>query len=151
MEVYMPDAYVNCCLCGKIPDLITVELLHSDERLPPEVDRLRIIGGYCRYDSPQIRVCPECGTYYEFIHEHDSEAGMGEGYTDESIARITSDKAAASLEKARHSTALSIEYWQTSLAKGDYVEHAKKTIPEEQAELAAIEREIALLAGKASK
>ncbi|OGK11627.1 MAG: hypothetical protein A2W80_12465 [Candidatus Riflebacteria bacterium GWC2_50_8] len=138
----MSDAYLTCSLCGKIPDLVKVELLHSEERLPPEVDSLRCIGGSGNCSSPQIRVCPECGTYYGFIHEHDSEAGMGEGYTEEIISRITSERVLTVLEAARRDIASSLKYWEQALSEGNYVDHARKMIVEEQAELEQIDAEI---------
>lgn len=138
----MAKGYECCSLCGKIPDIVKVELLHSDERLPSEVDNLLCIGGSGNYSCPQIRVCPECGTYFNFIHEHDSEAGMGEGYTDEVISRITPDRVSASLEAARRDVVSSLEYWKKSLSEGYCVDHAKEAIAKEKAELASINSEI---------
>lgn len=138
----MSEEHLACSLCGKIPDLLKVELLHSEERLPVEVDKLRCIGGPGNYSSPQIRVCPECGTYFNFIHEHDSEAGMGEGYTDEIISRIMPDRVLVSLENARQDTVSGLEYWKKSLSEGYCVEHAKEAIAKDQAELASIASEI---------
>ncbi len=79
--------YDSCSICKNIPEYKFVEILHTDERIPQEIDELQIVGGNSFIG--EIRKCSLCGTYYEFIHDHDSESGVGYGYTDESIRRIT--------------------------------------------------------------
>ena len=76
----------NCRICKNIPDYKFVEKLHTDEQLPKEVYELQVIGGYAI--DCQIMKCSLCGTYYRYYYDHDSESGVGYGYTDESIKRI---------------------------------------------------------------
>ncbi|MHA1147474.1 MAG: hypothetical protein ACTSR8_04450 [Promethearchaeota archaeon] len=76
----------NCAVCKDIPNYQTVEILHTNNRLPKQIDKLVIIGGSASIN--QLRKCPLCGTYYIFIHDHDSESGVGYGSTDETIRRI---------------------------------------------------------------
>jgi len=83
--------FTKCKICKIIPDYKSVEKLHTDERLPKEVKELQIIGGYPI--NCQVRKCTLCGTYYNYYYDHDSQSGVGEGYTDESIERITPKKA----------------------------------------------------------
>ena len=73
-----------------------VEKLHTKERLPKEVEELQVIGGYPI--NCQVRKCTLCGTYYEYYYDHDSESGVGIGYTDESIKRITPEQAQACIK-----------------------------------------------------
>ena len=78
--------YEEFLICKNIPDDKTIEALQTEDRLPKEVNELQIIGG--NISISQLRKCPQCGTYYIFIHDHDSESGVGYGHTDESIKRI---------------------------------------------------------------
>jgi len=107
----------TCSICKGIPESMFVEILHTAERLPEEVDQLLVIGGYGLYGCEQVRKCPECGTFYTFLHDHDSESGVGYGYTDEAIRRLTSEQALDLVEKtlktARHDAA----YWQKERKK----------------------------------
>ena len=82
---------IQCKICVNIPDYKLVDKLHTKERLPEEVEGLQIIGGYAH--DCQIRKCTLCGTYYRYYYDHDSESGVGFGYTDESIKRITPERA----------------------------------------------------------
>ena len=101
----------TCAICKGIPDYKFVETLHTNERLPEEVAQLLVIGGYGLYGSEQVRKCPTCGTYYAFLHDHDSESGVGYGYTDESIERLTPEKALVLIEKTLKNSRRAIEYW----------------------------------------
>lgn len=84
----------KCDICQHIPSHAEVEILHTSERLPKEVDQLEIIGGnHADSTLGQLRKCPKCGTYYLWFHDHDSESGTGYGYTDEGIERILPDQA----------------------------------------------------------
>jgi len=99
--------FKRCSICKHIPDHKFVETLHTEERLPKQVDQLEILGGYGFYGSPQVRKCPLCKTYYTYLHDHDSESGVGIGWTDEEIQRLTPESAldvmARVLEDCRHS------------------------------------------------
>ncbi len=90
----------DCSICRAIPDYAMVERLHTAERLPDEVERLEPLYGL-RWPA-QLRRCPECGALYRYVYDHDSEAGVGYGYTDESIERLTPENAAAWLERIVH-------------------------------------------------
>ena len=87
----------NCSICKDIPNYKTVEILHTKERLPKEIDELHTIGGSASIS--QLRKCPFCGTYYLFIHDHDSESGVGYGSTDETIRRISYTDAIKQIKK----------------------------------------------------
>jgi hypothetical protein len=67
----------NCPICKHIPDHKFVETLHTDARLPEQVDQLEILGGYGLYGHEQVRKCPLCKTYYTYLSDHDSESGVG--------------------------------------------------------------------------
>lgn len=89
-----------CSICKKIPERIEVETLHTPDRLPKEVEKLATIGGMCSdYALGEVRVCPMCGTHYLYYRDHDSESGVGIGYTDESIKRVSVERAKEAIEK----------------------------------------------------
>lgn len=46
-----------------------------------------------------LKKCPICDTVYEYSYDHDSEAGFGPGWTEESIKRITREAAVEELER----------------------------------------------------
>ena len=81
----------ECKICKNIPDYKFADKLHKKELLPEEVGQLKVIGGYAH--DCQIRKCTLCGTYYRYYYDHDSESGVGYGYTDEFIKRITPERA----------------------------------------------------------
>ena len=90
----IPPNDLACNLCKHIPSRMEVEILHTPDRLPEEIERLEIIGGnHADSTLGQLRKCPECGTYYRWLHDHDSESGSGYGYTDEGIERISPKQA----------------------------------------------------------
>jgi hypothetical protein len=81
----------KCKRCKNIPEHKLIDKLRTKERLPEEVEDLQIIGGYTH--DCQIRKCTLCGTYYRYYYDHDSESGVGYGYTEESIKRINLERA----------------------------------------------------------
>ncbi len=83
----------TCSICKHIPDQLDVETMHTDERLPSQVDKLTTLGGGATHGYGQVRVCPKCGEFYSYLYDHDSESGLGNGYTDEGIRRITRTQA----------------------------------------------------------
>ena len=113
-----PTPAEACPLCSGIPEYKFVETLHTDERLPEQVEQLLVLGGYGLYGSEQVRKCPECGTFYSFLHDHDSESGMGYGYTDEAIKRLTPEQALDLIEKTCKSSEQEAAYW--SERRDDY-------------------------------
>ena len=91
--------FKRCSICKHIPEHKFVETLHTEARLPEQVDQLEILGGYGFYGSPQVRKCPLCKTYYTYLHDHDSESGVGIGWTDQEIQRITPESALNVMER----------------------------------------------------
>ncbi len=83
--------FTECKICRNIPDYKEADKLHKKERLPEEVEDLQVIGGYAH--DCQIRKCPLCGTFYRYYYDHDSESGVGYGYTDESVKRLSPERA----------------------------------------------------------
>lgn len=130
----------KCSICKHIPDHKFVETLHTNERLPTQVDQLAILGGYGLYGSEQVRKCPECGTYYSFLHDHDSESGVGYGYTDEAITRLTSQSALDLIEKTIQNSIRAIAYWQKQQDEGDS-KNASRFLKEHQAALQRLKKE----------
>ena len=123
----------NCPICTHIPDHKFVETLHTDARLPEQVDQLEIIGGYGFYGYDQVRKCRLCKTYYTYLHDHDSESGVGFGYTDEEIQRITPEIALKVMNRILESSQSTLEYWtkkfqetQDSYAQQSITRHAQE-------------------------
>lgn len=59
------DKVERCSLCGELPDNLTVNT-GREERFPAAFDELAIVGGFA---TPELRRCPECGTYFHWIDE----------------------------------------------------------------------------------
>ena len=137
-----------CPICKGIPDYKFVEMLHTNERLPEEVAHLLVIGGYGLYGSEQVRKCPTCGTYYAFLHDHDSESGVGYGYTDESIERLTPEKALDLIEKTLKSSRRAIEYWSKQGEPGtkrpDFLGKHQKEVKQLEKERQALGKQLDL-------
>jgi len=89
-----------CAVCGEILPYRLVDILHTNDRLPDAVDRLAVIGGIGIYGAEQVRKCPACAVYFAWLHDHDSQAGLGPGYTDEVIRRIDTEEARRLIEAA---------------------------------------------------
>lgn len=139
-----------CAICKHIPDKKFVETLHTDERLPEQVSQLAVIGGYGLYGSEQVRKCPECDTYYSFLHDHDSESGVGFGYTDEAIVRLDFKNALELIESTIKSAHRAIAYWQKEEEEG-ISKMAPKFTQQHRDELHALEVEKAFLIQKLDK
>ena len=138
-----PDGkHTDCAICKGIPDYKFVETLHTSERLPEEVDQLEVIGGYGLYGCEQVRKCPLCGTFYSFLHDHDSESGMGYGYTDEAIKRLTPEQAVDMIERTMKTSKSGIEYWSK---KGDPGGERPDFLKMHQEEVKRLKREIRAL------
>jgi hypothetical protein len=86
-------AVKQCAVCRTIPDFLEVETLHGDQRLPSAVGRLLSLGWYIECTS--LARCTGCGTFFAVHYDHDSESGVGIGYTDESVRRLSQDEAIA--------------------------------------------------------
>ncbi|MCP5100840.1 MAG: hypothetical protein GY943_35260 [Chloroflexi bacterium] len=134
----------TCKICRYIPAQKFVETLHTSERLPEQVNQLLVIGGYGLYGSEQLRKCPECGTYYSFLHDHDSESGVGYGYTDEGIVRLDFVAALALIKKTIVSSQKAITYWKAQVEAGNRT-HASRFVQSHEAELLQLEVEKRLL------
>jgi hypothetical protein len=146
-EVLKSTADFKCCsICKHIPDHKFVETLHTDARLPEQVDQLEIIGGYgfYGYGNEQVRKCPLCKTYYAYLWDHDSESGVGIGWTDEEIRRLTPESAMDVMERILETSQRSLEYWTDKFQKtqdaGD-----QQSITKHAQEINKLIREIASL------
>ena len=118
----------SCPLCSSIPDSLQVEPLHTPERLPDAVDKLEIIGGYTL--EGQVRKCPACGAWFIYTHDHDSQSGVGYGYTDEGVYRTTADAAKARLEKALERARKSLAEFTKSEPRDYYASMAESAAEE---------------------
>lgn len=112
-----PTDFKSCSICKHIPDHKFVETLHTDARLPEQVDQLEVLGGYGFYGHEQVRKCPLCKTYYTYLHDHDSESGVGIGWTDEEIRRITPESALDVMKRVLKASQGSLEYWAKRFQK----------------------------------
>lgn len=58
----------DCTFCGEWPDSLSddnsTNSSQTDARFPERVELLVKVRGDRTYDRPEIRRCPECGTYY---------------------------------------------------------------------------------------
>ena len=135
----MPDsteptaAHERCSICRQIPEHKFVETLHTEARLPEQVDQLEILGGYGIYGHEQVRKCPLCKTYYTYLSDHDSESGVGIGWTDEEIQRITPESALNVMERILKGSQGAREYWakkfqetQDSYAQQEITRHTQE-------------------------
>jgi hypothetical protein len=109
--------FKNCSICQHIPDHKLVETLHTEARLPKQVDQLEIIGGYGFHGYEQVRKCPLCKTYYTYLYDHDSESGVGYGYTDEEVQRITPETALKIMERILMDYENTLDQWTREFQK----------------------------------
>ena len=142
-DVSQPN--LTCPICRHIPAHKAVETLHTQDRLPPEVTQLDVIGGHALYGREEVRRCPQCGTYYAFIHDHDSESGVGYGYTDEVITRLTATEAVVLIEKTIGQMQQSLRYWRRRETEGaraapQFVSRGERALVRLRAELGRIAR-----------
>jgi len=133
-----------CSICKHIPAHKFVETLHTNERLPEQVTQLIVLGGYGLYGSEQVRKCPECAAYYSFLHDHDSESGVGYGYTDEAITRLSAPHALKLIEKTIQSAIRAVAYWQKESNERN-AKHALQFVAKHREELQLLEAERELL------
>jgi hypothetical protein len=77
---------VGCSVCESIPDLISVDTLHHSDDFPGAVAGLAVVSGETW--EGQLRRCPGCGAHFVYTYDHDSQSGVGYGYTDETIERL---------------------------------------------------------------
>ena len=134
----------NCSICKHIPDHKFVETLHTDARLPEQVDQLEILGGYGTYGHEQMRKCHLCKTYYTYLSDHDSESGVGIGWTDEEIQRITPETALYVMERVLKASQGDREYW-TKKFQETRDSHAQQSITRHTQEVNRLIQELASL------
>jgi hypothetical protein len=134
----------SCPICKHIPDHKFVETLHTDARLPEQVDQLEILGGYGIYGHEQVRKCPLCKTYYTYLSDHDSESGVGIGWTDEEIQRITPETALSVMERVLKASQSSLEYFTKQFQETQYA-YAQQSIPRHTQEISRLIQELASL------
>lgn len=130
----------TCDVCGDIPARLKVDILNTAERLPAAVEALSVLGGAGQYGAEQLRKCPGCGAYFSFIHDHDSEAGLGEGWTDEVVARLSRDEGLALAREAAAGAQAAIRYW-SSPERSDW-DSAADWVAEARLELKRLETEL---------
>ncbi|MBT3981173.1 MAG: hypothetical protein HOE90_07450 [Bacteriovoracaceae bacterium] len=135
---YMTD-FENCSSCKNIPKTLMVEKLHTPKRLPKEVSELSTIGGYAT--DGELRKCQHCLTYYIYHYDHDSESGVGNGYTDEGITRISNAEAKKMLPDLLKSAEASLDYWQKDLDRPA----SQQFIVSHQKEVTRLQKEIKIL------
>jgi len=133
-----------CEVCRDIPERMMVETLHTPDRLPAAVERLTVIGGAGTYGCEQLRKCPACGAYFSYINDHDSEAGLGYGYTDEAVRRLSRDEARELASQAAQSARASIRYWESEATS--YGEAAARYAAKAKLDLQQLEAEVRRLA-----
>ena len=80
-----------CALCDSIPSRLHVDTLHDPDAFPPAARGLAVVGGDVL--DGQVRKCPGCDARFLYSRSHDNESGVGHGYTDELIVRITAAEA----------------------------------------------------------
>jgi hypothetical protein len=136
----------NCPICRHIPDHKFVETLHTDARLPEQVNQLEILGGYglYGYGNEQVRKCPLCKTYYTYLSDHDSESGVGIGWTDEEIMRITPESAPDVMERVLETSQHALEHW-TNRFQETQDPYAQRWMTEQTEEVNRLTQEIASL------
>jgi len=136
----------NCPICRHIPDHKFVETLHTDARLPEQVKQLEILGGYGfhGYGNEQVRKCPLCKTYYTYLYDHDSESGVGIGWTDEEITRITPESALDVMDRVLETSQRALEHWTKKFRKTQDP-YAQRWITEHAQEVNRLAREISSL------
>jgi hypothetical protein len=136
----------NCSICKYIPDHKFVETLHTNGQLPEQVDQLEILGGYGFYGMgmEQVRKCPLCKTYYTYLYDHDSESGVGIGWTDQEIQRITPESALAVMERVLQTCQGAREHW-TKEFQETQDSHAQQTMTEYTQQVNRLIQEIASL------
>jgi hypothetical protein len=134
----------NCQICKYIPDHKFVEILHTNARLPKQVDQLEILGGYGFYGYKQVRKCPLCKTYYTYLSDHDSESGVGFGWTDQEIQRLMPESAPNVLERVLADAQSNLEYWTRKVEETQDAD-AQASITRHSQEVNRLIQEIAFL------
>ena len=136
--------FKRCSICKHIPDHKFVETLHTEARLPEQVNQLEILGGYGFYGYPQVRKCPLCKTHYTYLHDHDSESGVGIGWTDEEITRITPESALDVMDRVLETSQRALEHWTKEFHKTQDT-YAQRWMTEYTQEVNRLTREIVSL------
>lgn len=85
----------ECTICSSWPEQLHEDLStnssNTSSRFPPEVEQLKYVCGQRRYDSPEIKICPQCGTYYKIVNEYEWTT-IGD-YDDDYLTRLTPKEA----------------------------------------------------------
>ncbi len=93
--------FASCPICQKIPAQQFADIANG-EKLSEAVELLDFFGGSSVLGGnvlDSLKKCPICDTVYGYSYDHDSEAGFGPGWTEESIKRITREAAVEELER----------------------------------------------------
>jgi hypothetical protein len=73
-----------------------VQREEDDDHLPEAVGRLVGVPG-TPDDGPDLRRCPECGTYYLYESAYEFLIGFGGSYDEQTLTRLSDAAAAAYL------------------------------------------------------
>jgi len=93
--------FASCPICQQIPEEQFADKARG-EKLSEAAELLEFFGGSSVMGGnvlDSLKKCPICDTVYGYSYDHDSEAGFGPGWTEESIKRITREAAIAKLEQ----------------------------------------------------
>lgn len=85
----------ECTVCGNWPnelhDDLSTNYSATADRFPEAVKKLILIRGDRSYEKPEIRRCPECGTYYHINNVY--EWTTTGNYDDDYLKRLTPKEA----------------------------------------------------------
>lgn len=76
----------DCELCALLPDRLAVDTLQAPDAFPAAARRLEPVAG--ERSEGQVQRCPNCGAHFLYTFDHDSESGVGYGYTEETLERL---------------------------------------------------------------
>lgn len=94
--------HAGCGTCSTLHDSESatqyVHQTEPDTHLPEAVGRLRDVP--TRSGSPDLMVCPECGTYYSYTNHYEFLIGFGGSYDEQTVTRLSDQEAAELLGTA---------------------------------------------------
>lgn len=127
----------DCSICGNWPDQLHDDLStnssNTSDQFPEEVKLLKHVCGHRRYNSPEINICPQCGTYYKIVNEYEWTT-IGD-YNDDYLTRLTPKEAMELIPETEKTTLK--EQWSLVMSslqkclhsnKSHIVEYAKRSL-----------------------
>jgi len=85
-DAVTPGARGDCHVCATWPDRLIVDTLWEPASFPSAARTLEVVSGE-RWEE-QLQRCPHCGAHYAYTFDHDSQSGVGLGYTEETLERL---------------------------------------------------------------